>query len=137
MGNKMNVQNGWDILTKSEEIASKFHIHHLLSQPLNQLSGGQRKRVALAASIIQDPQVLLLDEPTNHLDLLGLQYLTNHILEKGRTMTLLMVTHDRAFLDDICDTIIELDQGTLYSYTLSQQQQQQTNSMYASYLQGK
>jgi len=135
--NKMNIQNGWDILTKSEEIASRFGVYNLLSQPLSQLSGGQRKRVALAAAILQEPQVLLLDEPTNHLDLLGLQYLTDYILEKGKSMTLLMVTHDRAFLDQICDTIIELDQGSLYSYPAVTQQGGVTIGGYAAYLQGK
>jgi ATP-binding cassette subfamily F protein uup len=111
----MDSSNAWSVLTKAEEIATKLRVQHLSNQPLSSLSGGERKRIALAAALIQEPDVLLLDEPTNHLDLAAIQWLSDLILE-NKKLTVLVVTHDRAFLELVCDTILELDRGSLYSY---------------------
>ncbi len=85
-----------------------------LNQPVKTLSGGQVKRVALAGILAREPQLLILDEPTNHLDIDIIEWLENYLSRS--TMSLLMVTHDRYFLDNICNRIIELDQRRLYSY---------------------
>ena len=85
-----------------------------LQQPVSQLSGGQVKRVALAALLLDEPQLLILDEPTNHLDIDVIEWLENY-LQRSR-MTLLMVTHDRYFLDNVCNRILELDRQHIYSY---------------------
>jgi ABC transport system ATP-binding/permease protein len=108
----MDAVDGWNVLTKAEEVATKLRVRHLQDQPLANLSGGERKRVALAAALVQDPSVLLLDEPTNFLSLAGVQWLSD-LLKDNKKLTILMVTHDRAFLDDVCDRIVELDQGQL------------------------
>lgn len=117
---------GWDVLTKAEEVATRLRVRHLQTQKLDRLSGGERKRVALAAAIVQEPDVLLLDEPTNFLSLAGVQWLTD-LLTENKKLTILMVTHDRAFLGDVCDRILELDHGSTYEYIGS----------YSDYLQGK
>jgi len=119
--NSMDSSTTWDILTKSDEIATRLQIHSLLPQPLSNLSGGERKRVALASAFLQSPDVLLLDEPTNHLDLQGIHHLTQ-ILKMEKKLTVLIVTHDRAFLDETCTSILELDRGSLYSYPGDYQQ---------------
>jgi ABC transport system ATP-binding/permease protein len=111
----MDASNAWSILTKADEVATKLRVYHLQDKQLSSLSGGERKRVALAAALIQEPDVLLLDEPTNHLDLAAIQWLSDLILE-NRKLTILVVTHDRAFLETVCNTIVELDRGSLYSY---------------------
>mmetsp|Transcript_11656 Transcript_11656/g.15350 ORF Transcript_11656/g.15350 Transcript_11656/m.15350 type:complete len:716 (-) Transcript_11656:9-2156(-) len=111
----MDSSNAWSVLTKAEEIAMKLRVHHLQDQKLSNLSGGERKRVALAASLIQEPDVLLLDEPTNHLDLAAIQWLSDLILE-DKKLTVLVVTHDRSFLEVVCNAILELDRGSIYSY---------------------
>lgn len=85
-----------------------------MEQPVAQLSGGQRKRLALAHVLLDDPQFLILDEPTNHLDLEMVEWLEDYL--NHRRMTLLMVTHDRYFLDRVCNRIVELDDRTLYTY---------------------
>jgi ABC transport system ATP-binding/permease protein len=108
----MDAADGWNVLTKAEEVATKLRVRHLQDQTLANLSGGERKRVALAAALVQDPSVLLLDEPTNFLSLAGVQWLSD-LLKDNKKLTILMVTHDRAFLDDVCDRIVELDQGQL------------------------
>jgi ATP-binding cassette subfamily F protein uup len=125
----MDYLGGWDVLTKSEEIATKLKVHHLQDQPLANLSGGERKRVALCAALIEEPDVLLLDEPTNFLSLAGVEWLADLLTDKNNNpkLTILMVTHDRAFLEQVCDQIIELDRGSLYEHPGS----------YSSYLQGK
>ncbi len=111
----MEARNGWAVLTKADEVATKLRIFHLLDQPLSLLSGGERKRVALCAALVEEPDVLLLDEPTNFLSLAGVQWLSD-LLTNDPKLTLLMVTHDRAFLEDVCDRILELDQGKLYEH---------------------
>lgn len=111
----MDALGGWDVMTKSDEIATRLRVKNIENAPLNTLSGGERKRVALAAALVQDPDVLLLDEPTNHLDLSAIRWLSDLIKDKPK-ITLLTVTHDRAFLEDVCNTILELDRGSLYSY---------------------
>mmetsp|Transcript_6173 Transcript_6173/g.6917 ORF Transcript_6173/g.6917 Transcript_6173/m.6917 type:complete len:736 (+) Transcript_6173:207-2414(+) len=111
----MDALNGWDVLTKADEVATKLRVKDLEKSPLSTLSGGERKRVALAAALIVEPDVLLLDEPTNHLDLSAIRWLSDLIKDRQK-ITLLTVTHDRFFLEDVCDSIVELDRGSLYSY---------------------
>lgn len=111
----MDASNAWSVLTKAEEVSTRLRVHHLQDEPLSKLSGGERKRVALAAALIQEPDVLLLDEPTNHLDLAAIQWMSDLILD-NKKLTILVVTHDRAFLEMVCNTILELDRGSLYSY---------------------
>lgn len=114
----MDTVSGWDVLTKAEEVATRLRVRHLQDEPLQKLSGGERKRVALAAALVQEPDVLLLDEPTNFLSLAGVQWLADLLAD--RTLTLLMVTHDRAFMS-VCNCIVELDQGKMYEYEGSYQ----------------
>jgi ABC transport system ATP-binding/permease protein len=108
----MDAQSGWDVLTKADEVASRLRVDHLRDQDVSSLSGGERKRVALAAALVQECTVVLLDEPTNFLSLAGVQWLTEALTADPK-LTVLLVSHDRAFLDDVCDRIIELDQGSL------------------------
>ena len=98
---------------RAKQVLTQLKINDL-SQPMGQLSGGQQKRVALANVLLTDPDFLILDEPTNHLDLDMIEWLESY-LSRGRR-TLLMVTHDRFFLDRVCDIIIELDNHTIYTY---------------------
>jgi ATP-binding cassette subfamily F protein uup len=112
----MDELGGWDVLTRADEIATRLHVHHLQQESLHTLSGGERKRVALAAALVQEPDVLLLDEPTNHLDLGGIHWLSELLNEQPK-LTLLTITHDRAFLEEVCQNILELDRGKLYTYT--------------------
>ena len=98
---------------KAKQILTKLKIRDL-QQPMGQLSGGQQKRVALANVLITEPDFLILDEPTNHLDLEMIEWLEG-FLQRGNK-TLLMVTHDRFFLDRVCSVILELDDRTIYSY---------------------
>ena len=98
---------------KAKQILTQLKIRDL-DQPMGQLSGGQQKRVALANVLITDPDLLILDEPTNHLDLEMIEWLEG-FLNRGNK-TLLMVTHDRFFLDRVCSVILELDDRTIYTY---------------------
>jgi ATP-binding cassette subfamily F protein uup len=111
----MDERNGWAVLTKADELATKLRVYHLQDQQLSKLSGGERKRVALCAALIQEPDVLLLDEPTNFLSLAGVQWLSELLLNDKR-LTILMVTHDRAFLEEVGDRILELDNGSVYEH---------------------
>ncbi len=102
-----------DAQLKAKQILTQLRIKDM-QQPVSQLSGGQQKRVALAQVLISNPDMLILDEPTNHLDLEMVEWLEN-FLRRGNK-TILMVTHDRFFLDNVCDTILELSDQTIYSY---------------------
>mgnify|MGYP001063980576 FL=1 len=102
-----------DEILKAKQILTQLRITDL-TQPMKQLSGGQQKRVALASILINEPDLLILDEPTNHLDIDMIEWLEG-FLNKGNK-TLLMVTHDRFFLDRVCSIILELDDNTIYKY---------------------
>lgn len=108
-----NHQGDPDRILKAKQILTQLHITDL-TQPMGQLSGGQQKRIALANVLITEPDLLILDEPTNHLDLEMIEWLEGY-LQRGNK-TLLMVTHDRYFLDRVCNIILELDNHTVYSY---------------------
>jgi len=109
----MDAANAWDFETKYRQILSKLKLDDL-TQKVGKLSGGQKKRIAMAMVLLSDPQLLILDEPTNHLDLEMIEWLEAYF--KQEDYTILMVTHDRYFLDRVCNEIIELDQGELYTY---------------------
>ncbi|WP_276893006.1 ribosomal protection-like ABC-F family protein [Hallella bergensis] len=108
-----NHQGDPERVLKAKQILTQLHIDDL-NQPMRELSGGQQKRVALANVLITEPDFLILDEPTNHLDLNMIEWLENFLSRS--TLTLLMVTHDRYFLDHVCNVIIELDDQTIYTY---------------------
>lgn len=108
-----NHQGDDEKIVKAKQILTRLKIADL-SQPMWQLSGGQRKRVALANALIIEPDFLILDEPTNHLDLEMIEWLEG-FLQRGNK-SILMVTHDRYFLDRVCDVILELDDHTIYTY---------------------
>ena len=110
---RMEQQKAWDYENRAKTILSKLFITEF-NKPLSQLSGGQVKRVALANTLIMEPDLLILDEPTNHLDLQMIEWLENYLSRSN--VTLLMVTHDRYFLDRVCSVILELDEETIYSY---------------------
>lgn len=108
-----NHQGDDEKIVMAKQILTRLKIADL-SQPMGQLSGGQRKRVALANALITEPDFLILDEPTNHLDLEMIEWLEG-FLQRGNK-SILMVTHDRYFLDRVCDVILELDDHTIYTY---------------------
>ncbi len=114
LSNLMDKYGAWDFDRKMEEMLFRFGIVNL-DQKVNTLSGGQKKRLALAMLLLDNPELLLLDEPTNHLDIEMIEWLENFL--SGNNITLLMVTHDRYFLDKICNNILELDGGKIYSYS--------------------
>ncbi|HKL96750.1 MAG TPA: ABC-F family ATP-binding cassette domain-containing protein [Paludibacteraceae bacterium] len=109
----MDRLNAWDYDVRIKQILGKLNIHDL-EQSVDELSGGQHKRVALANVLITEPDLLLLDEPTNHLDLEMVEWLEDFLSHSK--MTLLMVTHDRYFLDRVCNDILEIDQEQLFHY---------------------
>ena len=110
---EMDRLSAWDHEVKAKQILSKLRLNDIY-KPVSQLSGGQKKRVALASTLIHKPDILILDEPTNHLDLDMVEWLEDYLLKNN--FTLLMVTHDRFFLDRVCTDIIELDQKQLFWY---------------------
>jgi ATP-binding cassette subfamily F protein uup len=110
----MDDQKAWDVESKVKEILFKLNITEL-DRTMGTLSGGQQKRVALAKILIDEPDFVILDEPTNHLDLSMIEWLEEYL--KSPNITLFMVTHDRYFLERVCNHIIELDQGEFFKYS--------------------
>ncbi|WP_018127929.1 ABC-F family ATP-binding cassette domain-containing protein [Balneola vulgaris] len=110
---KMDAANAWDYEQRLKQILGVLNIHNL-EQPISSLSGGQRKRVALAFVLLDEPDLLILDEPTNHLDVEMIEWLEGYLAKS--TMTLLMVTHDRYFLDRVCNHILEIEHGELFHH---------------------
>lgn len=109
----MDAHQAWDFETLYKQILFKLKLEDL-SQKVKTLSGGQKKRLALANALLAQPDLLIMDEPTNHLDLEMIEWLEAFFTREQ--LTLFMVTHDRYFLERVCDEIVELDQGILYSY---------------------
>ena len=126
----MEKANAWNFDNELKQILSKFKIVNLDAK-VEMLSGGQKKRLALALLLIDAPDMLLLDEPTNHLDIEMIEWLEEFL--KGQNITLLMITHDRYFLDRVCNHILELEDGKLYhhkgnySYFLVKRDERETN----------
>ena len=110
---QMEATQAWDFETDYQQILSKLQLH-FLDQKVKHLSGGQQKRLALAQVLLKNPDMLIVDEPTNHLDLDMIEWLEEYFSKAN--LTLFMVTHDRYFLQRICNTILEFDQGELYTY---------------------
>lgn len=111
--NEMDTLNAWDYENRVKEVLGRLNITNL-DKPIQYLSGGEQKKVALARTLIDDVNLLILDEPTNHLDIAMIEWL-EEFLSKQK-LALLMVTHDRYFLDHVCQDIIELDDASLYHY---------------------
>ncbi|MCB9264343.1 MAG: ABC-F family ATP-binding cassette domain-containing protein [Lewinellaceae bacterium] len=111
---EMDDLKAWDFEARIREVLDKLDINEL-NEPVSSLSGGQKKRLALAKLIIEEPDFLILDEPTNHLDLDMIEWLEEYLQQPN--LTLLMVTHDRYFLERVCNLIVELDNGQVYRYS--------------------
>lgn len=109
----MEEHKAWDYDAKVQTITSKLGLINM-DQKFEELSGGQRKRVFMAQMLLTEPDLMIMDEPTNHLDLEAIEWLENYL--SGQNITLIMVTHDRYFLDNVANEIIELDRGKLYTY---------------------
>jgi len=109
----MDYHKAWDYEVRVKQVLSQLKIKDF-NQQIQFLSGGQLKRVALANALITEPDLLILDEPTNHLDLEMIEWLESYLTKSG--VTLLMVTHDRYFLDRVCNTILEIDQAQMFNY---------------------
>jgi ATP-binding cassette subfamily F protein uup len=128
---KINEAGAWNYEQQIQEIISRLGISEYIHREVKLLSGGQRKRVAMAKVLIEEPELLILDEPTNHLDLETIEWLEELI--RNRFRTLFLVTHDRYFLDRVTDTIIELEQGQIlrfkgnYGYYLEKKSELQEN----------
>ena len=112
--NKMDKANAWDYERRIKQILFRFNISDL-TQKVSDLSGGEKKRLSLALLLLNEPDLLLLDEPTNHLDVEMIEWLEKYLQQQK--ITLLMVTHDRYFLDRVCNHILELEDGKLYHHT--------------------
>lgn len=110
---QMDELNAWDMESRLEQILGKLDIYDL-DQRYGSLSGGQKKRVALSAILIEEPDLILMDEPTNHLDPEMIEWLENYL--RNRDITLFIITHDRYFLDAVCNQIVELENGKLQKY---------------------
>ncbi len=110
---EMDRLDAWDYESRVKQVLSQLKIKDF-TQPVNELSGGQKKRVALAAVLIEQPDIMILDEPTNHLDIEMVEWLEDYLSRIG--CSLLMVTHDRYFLDNVCNEIIEIDDNRIYRY---------------------
>ena len=110
---EMSNVDAWEYEYKIKTILGRLDIHHL-NQKINTLSGGQKKRLALAKLLIEDPELYILDEPTNHLDIDTIEWLEKLLTEGNKTI--LMVTHDRYFLDNVCNEILEIDKGKIIPY---------------------
>lgn len=110
---RMDHEKAWEYEQKAKQILSQLKIRDF-NQQVKSLSGGQLKRVALANTLITEPDLLILDEPTNHLDLDMTEWLEDYL--RRTNLTLLMVTHDRYFLDRVCSEIIEIDNRRIYQY---------------------
>ena len=110
---RMDHEKAWEYEQKAKQILSQLKIRDF-NQQVKSLSGGQLKRVALANTLITEPDLLILDEPTNHLDLDMTEWLEDYL--RRTNLTLLMVTHDRYFLDEVCNLILEIDDETIYTY---------------------
>jgi len=110
---KMDGLNAWDFETRIKEVLSRLKISNI-KQNVGELSGGQRKRLALAKALIEDTDLMILDEPTNHLDIEMIEWLEEYLSKQN--LSIMLVTHDRYFLDNVCDEIIELDSTNLFRY---------------------
>lgn len=110
---KIDLLNGWDYEARAAEVLGKLGIHQL-DKPTRLMSGGQKKRIALARLLIEDLDLLLLDEPTNHLDLDMIEWLEQYL--KRQNKPLLLISHDRYFLDNVCNVITELENNRIYTY---------------------
>jgi len=131
---KIDSLNAWDYEYRLKEILGKLGINDL-SQTIKSMSGGQQKRIALAKALLDEPDFLILDEPTNHLDLDIIEWLEEYL--SSQNLAILMVTHDRYFLDKVCGMILEIDQGQIfkfkgnYSYYLEKKAEQQADQQKA------
>ena len=110
---EMDRLDAWDYEHRAKQVLDKLKITRF-NQPVRELSGGQKKRIALAAVLIEQPDLMILDEPTNHLDMAMVEWLEEYLSRLSGS--LLMVTHDRYFLDNVCNEIIEIDDNTIYRY---------------------
>ena len=110
---RMDAVNGWDYETRIRQILTRLSLSNL-HQPVSSLSGGQKKRLSLAKTLITEPDFLILDEPTNHLDIDMIEWLEEYLTRNQ--ITLLMVTHDRYFLNNVCDEILEMESGKLFRH---------------------
>lgn len=111
--NKMEEANAWDYETRVRQVLSRLDIHHL-NQKIASLSGGQKKRIALAKVLLEPADLILMDEPTNHLDVEMVEWLEDYLSQSA--LSIFLVTHDRYFLDNVCNKIMELDKGKLFAY---------------------